>query len=673
MKFGKEIKKQSSEHPRYKNFYLNYKELKLAVNQLRQVLSASPSVASTSPPARLGSAGGLAGGGVCLEEARFRDLLRQQLEKVNNFVKLQWEVIIGELRARQRTQSASSAQALESLAEELIKLDRFVRVNAEGFRKISKKCDKHCNTAFLAWFMPQVEAAPFRQCDFDIPLRQLGRLYAKIRAHHPDPGDGVSEEVYVVPLERIMAAKVALAQHFDVPGSTSGSSASSTSRVLPRFEEKTAGASRRLHALWCDNARGEQFSSRYQRHGQSGASRPAIDFRLRWAGPDAASKAGQGDQDVVHLDVAYSAAGATLEVPLKQREAAALVAGQNVLGALAISQDAKQALLDVQRIISEGGLSPWVSASFCRSVFERKDGGSSGQPAAVLDEDLVFQDETSGARDPASWCSSGDGKLVAMPKAVLRLRGGAPLELVAKLQDLGLLQVAFFSKGLCGMLMLHQEQLRGLDGCPEDLSVEAFFRSSEGPKATPERLGADRPGGLEPETHAGNGCPPPRSPASVPARNPGAAAAAAAFLGWAAERLQAFARATAGAWEGPAKDLLVDCKTPLSNERTVLRWFRSAVLLASLSALLSSSAGISNQLNGLLLGGVAVLFVFWPLAHFDRRSREIEKPWVSGQPAAHRTMPQALAMCLATILTAVLVVHAVFSDDGTIPVGESDG
>eukprot|EP00434_Breviolum_minutum_P031589 symbB.v1.2.027930.t1/scaffold2902.1/size67635/4 len=99
----------------------------------------------------------------------------------------------------------------------------------------------------------------------------------------------------------------------------------------------------------------------------------------------------------------------------------------------------------------------------------------------------------------------------------------------------------------------------------------------------------------------------------------------------------------------------------MSNERTVLRWFRSAVMMLSVSALLTSTDGFANQINGMLLGAVALLCVFWPLSLFYQRSAMVQKPRGLGQPATDRAMPQALSLSLASILASVLVIHAAFS------------
>merc|ERR1712232_1373532 len=74
--------------------------------------------------------------------------------------------------------------------------------------------------------------------------------------------------------------------------------------------------------------------------------------------------------------------------------------------------------------------------------------------------------------------------------------------------------------------------------------------------------------------------------------------------------------------------LRCDKKTPMANERTLLRWLRSAVLLAGMSALLSSYPATGAQINGMLLAVLAIVFVFAPLRSYRQRSRDMSDPSV---------------------------------------------
>jgi hypothetical protein len=113
--------------------------------------------------------------------------------------------------------------------------------------------------------------------------------------------------------------------------------------------------------------------------------------------------------------------------------------------------------------------------------------------------------------------------------------------------------------------------------------------------------------------------------------------------------------------EKPEATLRVDVKTPLANERTMLRWMRSAVMISSVSALLSSKRDDASQINGFLLGLAALLFLFWPLLVYRRRSLGFAN-LLHGEKV-DRVLPQALGLTLVLALVATLAVHGLFADD----------
>jgi SPX domain protein involved in polyphosphate accumulation len=142
MKFGKVLAKHASDYPRYKNYFISYKELKVAINNMKES-NASINAA----------------------ESHLQDLLNRELEKVNNFADLQAESLDGQLQGLHRAISKPDVTeeqvdnveaSLDNLADEIVFLDFFVQVNSTGFRKITKKCDKHLGTSFSTVFMSRV-------------------------------------------------------------------------------------------------------------------------------------------------------------------------------------------------------------------------------------------------------------------------------------------------------------------------------------------------------------------------------------------------------------------------------------------------------------------------------------------------------------------------------------
>lgn len=106
------------------------------------------------------------------------------------------------------------------------------------------------------------------------------------------------------------------------------------------------------------------------------------------------------------------------------------------------------------------------------------------------------------------------------------------------------------------------------------------------------------------------------------------------------------------------RKLKVDPKTPLAIERTLLRWIRSAIILSSLSVLLSSISDPAAQVNGLLLGLVSLLFVFWPLIGYLKRSMDVAQA-VPKQPKVDKSMAIVLGVSLSATLTAALIVEGI--------------
>eukprot|EP00913_Durusdinium_trenchii_P001618 g1497.t3 len=202
-----------------------------------------------------------------------------------------------------------------------------------------------------------------------------------------------------------------------------------------------------------------------------------------------------------------------------------------------------------------------------------------------------------------------------------------PVAVAQRLRELGMAQAHYFSKALCGTLIFQQAALRRLPIHLPDFSMQTVFRLSTA--GFPLPVGGEL---VEPFDDSGG-----RSPASS-----GIFQAEQGLTSWAADMAAAFCRflhslnSDTGndeekpnekntlifftscpasltesnplhsiqpwltpldffTWVLPLQDLLVDCKTPMSNERTVLRWFRSAVMMLSVSAFLTSTPGFASQ------------------------------------------------------------------------------
>ncbi|CAE8596952.1 unnamed protein product, partial [Polarella glacialis] len=225
--------------------------------------------------------------------------------------------------------------------------------------------------------------------------------------------------------------------------------------------------------------------------------------------------------------------------------------------------------------------------------------------------DILFLDETL-AQDPSAWCRLAAPSLercVPFPNAVLRLSSELSVELRTELLDAGLVQVPYFSKALTGMLLVHEDKVRPLVPLLNEFLLTAKSRlQSERSTAEPD-TGQLRPEATErvPVSESRSGREVPEVSAAVTVAGTSTTTCACIQRRWASV-CSVIARATEHARSSEDEELHVDCKSPMANERTVLRWLRSAIILCSLSAFLSSQEDVSDQINGLLLAVVSILF-----------------------------------------------------------------
>ena len=413
-------------------------------------------------------------------------------------------------------------------------------------------------------------------------------------------------------------------------------------------------------SLYFDNRRGDQYTERYRRRlgvaaeggdasASEGRASPVV-FRCHAAGDGRVAEETEASR--VEVEVEGGASAEARAARLRLRDWPTFAAGR--LGA----GGGDLVLQEAQAAIASGQLRPLVSASFRRWTFTEEAAGSAGAGEvagrdlegflATLDEDLVFfaEDAATSTGSGGSWCraareggarpgdappSAAEGR-VSVPHAVLRVHAPAGQSSARLLKGLGLTpqQAPGYSKGVHGVALLHGERASppppwlSLVG---QLAIPAMARTPTDELATD--AGAT-------EEAAGHGAEAPRAPGGPLAPPPAAEPALGHGEGRRSQRWGALASHAAAvqAWAqrlaapitggGPPRvddpELRVDMKTLLASERTILRWLRSAILLSTLSAYLTSQDGDAARLNGFLLALVATLFSIWPAMAFYRRS-----------------------------------------------------
>mmetsp|Transcript_36653 Transcript_36653/g.116663 ORF Transcript_36653/g.116663 Transcript_36653/m.116663 type:complete len:642 (-) Transcript_36653:84-2009(-) len=593
--------------------------------------------------------------------------LQSELDRVNYFVEMQWEVFCTELKKQMRKDVPEDFGSLENLSEAIIQLHDFVSLSYACLAQIVRRCGEQQETASCTWFSTRLESAAFRTCNFDALLAQLGQLYASWRAHHDQASapwsptasgaaaGGAEAQAFFVPPAKVMRTKVGLLKLVQPATRTVRVPTTSTTRSSG---EVTHGFKQNMSHVYFDNPKGDQYAERYRRLLGGGADaepRASALLHCHWL-----ADAGASPGTTLLLDV-EDAEGRSTTATLLQRDMPALLEGK-LDPAAAAERPAAQAAGDSQAqraaleaalaAIKEGGLKTSVSATFLRSSFV--GAGQGAQQIAAMDEELFFRDE---GHTTDSWCSAAGSKGEAsggpasgregFPGAMLRLwmPTDAAEALLDKLGDMGLRPLPGFSEALHGMALFHRELAVPLPPWIPGESLPTPYAASTLVLPQARAAAAEGQGAVPAK-------PPPAKPRAPPQpAAPGAGTEAKSLKAW-------LCGATGEKKTVVDPKLLVDLKTPLASERTAIRWYRSAVLLASLSGLLLAGETGAAQVNGALLGLSGALFVALPAVQFWKRSLEFAHP-VASQPKVDRTLPKVLAGTLAVTFSAALCVDAV--------------
>lgn len=75
---------------------------------------------------------------------------------------------------------------LEALAEkysdDVVFLDSYVKINFVGFRKITKKYDKHNNSSASCWYLSRLVKEKFVNLNFDFLIELINLCYGELRS-----------------------------------------------------------------------------------------------------------------------------------------------------------------------------------------------------------------------------------------------------------------------------------------------------------------------------------------------------------------------------------------------------------------------------------------------------------------------------------------------------------
>mmetsp|Transcript_18974 Transcript_18974/g.48381 ORF Transcript_18974/g.48381 Transcript_18974/m.48381 type:complete len:836 (-) Transcript_18974:175-2682(-) len=196
MKFGKQLEENAVR--RYLPHYLDYTKLKkllklekssTATATAEAVMASRVMERRTVMPNTMSAVQAKPQQNINLAEVSFMKAVERELERVNAFAVAKAKELrtslVDTLAKLERDGSHSSLTLYDGLAdevrEELVMLDRFVRHNTTGFRKIMKKHDKVTQNMASSWFLPRLAQQRFNNLDFDSMLVLLSDTYVRLR------------------------------------------------------------------------------------------------------------------------------------------------------------------------------------------------------------------------------------------------------------------------------------------------------------------------------------------------------------------------------------------------------------------------------------------------------------------------------------------------------------
>ncbi|SCM25430.1 vacuolar transporter chaperone, putative [Plasmodium chabaudi adami] len=186
MKFRKKLNAEA--HPKYREHYISYKELKNVIKLITGNDTSTYTIKEITT--NFGNIRALSGAEYKSPESRFQDILNAELDKINNFtvaIIKQWfkeaKTYYKELKRNEKSIDILNIEKkLNRLGNTLIFIEKYRHINFIGFRKITKKFDKHNGkTVSSSFYINVVIKSLFMTFDINLLVYILSICYKYYR------------------------------------------------------------------------------------------------------------------------------------------------------------------------------------------------------------------------------------------------------------------------------------------------------------------------------------------------------------------------------------------------------------------------------------------------------------------------------------------------------------
>lgn len=199
------------------------------------------------------------------ELTKVEDFTLSRVTELRNKIKEAEDMIVG------NTGNDKVTELADSIADDFLRLEKYVNINFMGFHKILKKHDKYLpNNPCKAFYVSRMHAQAWVRGDYSDLVVRLSQIYSQVREDHvakenKDASQSFlrSTTKYWVKTEDVSRVKYFILRH------------------LPVFLQKTSTGesdSQFTNSVYLDNDRLELY------HGRLDKSPGAIALRLRWYG-----------------------------------------------------------------------------------------------------------------------------------------------------------------------------------------------------------------------------------------------------------------------------------------------------------------------------------------------------------------------------------------------------